>query len=98
MAYCKEVDIEKFAQAKEFPIIPCNLCGSQENLQRQAIKSMLRDWERQNPGRNDVIFSALKNVAPSQLADTELFNFNHIEKEPSEPEPLDQNLVNLINI
>ncbi len=98
MAYCKEVDIEKFAQAKEFPIIPCNLCGSQENLQRQAIKSMLRDWERQNPGRNDVIFSALKNVAPSQLADTELFNFTDLEKDRAEPEPIDQNLVNLINI
>jgi len=98
LAYCKEVDIEKFAKAKDFPIIPCNLCGSQENLQRQAIKGMLRDWERQNPGRNDVIFSALKNVAPSQLADTELFNFVDLEKQRAAPDAIDENLVNLINI
>ncbi|MCY1219963.1 tRNA 2-thiocytidine biosynthesis protein TtcA [compost metagenome] len=59
----------------EFPIIPCNLCGSQENLQRKKVSEMLQEWERQNPGRIDNIFSALRNVVPSHLADTELFPF-----------------------
>ena len=75
MAYCRESDIERYAQWKRFPIIPCNLCGSQENLQRQAVKQMLRDWERQFPGRTDTIFSALTRISPSQLADRSLFDF-----------------------
>ena len=75
MAYCKEKDLARYAEWKAFPIIPCNLCGSQENLQRQTIKQMLADWERQYPGRSDVIFGAIGNVAPSQLADRELFDF-----------------------
>lgn len=75
LAYCREKDIERFAAIKEYPIIPCNLCGSQENLQRQSIKSMLREWEKQHPSRIESIFSSLQNVAPSQLADTQLFDF-----------------------
>jgi tRNA 2-thiocytidine biosynthesis protein TtcA len=75
LAYCSEADIIQFAALKGFPIIPCNLCGSQENLQRQVIKDMLHAWEKQHPGRTETIFSAIKNVAPSQLADTGLFNF-----------------------
>ena len=75
LAYCKEQDLERFAEAREFPIIPCNLCGSQDNLQRQAIKTMLQDWERQYPGRTETIFRAIGNVAPSQLTDRELFDF-----------------------
>lgn len=75
LAYCKEQDIEAYAAARQFPIIPCNLCGSQENLQRQAIKAMLRAWEKQAPGRLDSIFAGLCNVAPSHLADTRLFDF-----------------------
>ena len=63
------------ASLKQFPIIPCNLCGSQAGLQRNAVKDMLKQWERQFPGRIDAIFGAIKNVAPSQLADTELFDF-----------------------
>jgi len=78
MAYCKEVDIAAYAQIKEFPIIPCNLCGSQENLQRQAIKSMLIEWEKTQPGRVDSIMGAIKNVAPSQLADASLFDFEKL--------------------
>lgn len=78
LAYCKESDILAFADYKEFPIIPCNLCGSQENLQRQAIKAMLQGWEKEDPGRLDVIFSAIRNVAPSQLADTGLFDFHNL--------------------
>jgi len=97
LAYCKEVDIEKFAKAKNFPIIPCNLCGSQENLQRQAIKAMLREWDRKHPGRTESIFGAIKNVAPS-LADTELFNFVDLEQQRAEPEAPDNDLLNLINL
>jgi tRNA 2-thiocytidine biosynthesis protein TtcA len=75
LAYCSEADIIEFAALKGFPIIPCNLCGSQENLQRQVIKDMLHAWEKQHPGRTETIFSAIKNVSPSQLADTGLFDF-----------------------
>jgi tRNA 2-thiocytidine biosynthesis protein TtcA len=98
LAYCKEVDIEKFAKAKGFPIIPCNLCGSQENLQRQAIKSMLRDWDRVHPGRSESIFSAIKNVAPSQLGDTQLFNFVDLEQHRVAADSPDDNLLQLINL
>jgi tRNA 2-thiocytidine biosynthesis protein TtcA len=75
MAYCSEQDISKYSLIKDFPIIPCNLCGSQENLQRQQIKQMLAAWEKSSPGRINNIFHALQNIAPSQLADTELFDF-----------------------
>jgi tRNA 2-thiocytidine biosynthesis protein TtcA len=75
LAYCKEEDIAEYARIRDFPIIPCNLCGSQENLQRQAMKAMLRDWEKRHPGRVETIFTALQNVAPSQLADAKLFDF-----------------------
>lgn len=75
MAYCREKDIAEYARMKEFPIIPCNLCGSQENLQRQNIKQMLAGWDETNPGRTETIFTALQNVSPSQLADIDLFNF-----------------------
>ncbi|MDC9727904.1 MAG: tRNA 2-thiocytidine(32) synthetase TtcA [Methyloprofundus sp.] len=76
LAYCKETDIEQYAEIKGFPIIPCNLCGSQENLQRQAMKVMLQGWDEQFPGRLESIFSSLQNIAPSQLADTNLFDFS----------------------
>jgi tRNA 2-thiocytidine biosynthesis protein TtcA len=75
LAYVREKDIERFAAFKDFPIIPCNLCGSQENLQRQAMKTMLKGWDKQFPGRLETIFTSLQNVAPSQLADTKLFDF-----------------------
>jgi len=76
LAYCRERDIEQFAHKLQFPIIPCNLCGSQSHLQRAATKKMLREWERQHPGRVESIFRALSNVSPSQLVDRELFDFN----------------------
>jgi tRNA 2-thiocytidine biosynthesis protein TtcA len=79
LAYCNEADIIEFAEMKGFPIIPCNLCGSQENLQRQVIKDMLHGWEKQYPGRTETLFSAIKNVTPSQLADTALFNFTDLQ-------------------
>jgi tRNA 2-thiocytidine biosynthesis protein TtcA len=75
LAYCKESDIAQFAKHRQFPIIPCNLCGSQENLQRKAVTRMLADWEAQQPGRSENIFRALGNIVPSQLVDRTLFDF-----------------------
>jgi len=75
LAYCAETDLQRYSDLRSFPIIPCNLCGSQDNLQRQSIKQMLQDWETQTPGRLDNMFAALQNIAPSQLCDTELFDF-----------------------
>ncbi|MFB3088882.1 MAG: tRNA 2-thiocytidine(32) synthetase TtcA [Acidiferrobacterales bacterium] len=75
LAYCREKDIERYASARAFPLIPCELCGSQDNLQRKAIKNMLRAWDAQFPGRLETIFSAVQNVAPSQLGDRALFDF-----------------------
>ena len=75
LAYCNERDIEAYARLQEFPIIPCNLCGSQENLQRKVVKDMLANWEREAPGRVESIFRSLRHVHPSQLADTRLFDF-----------------------
>ena len=80
LAYCKEKDIDAYARTRAFPLIPCNLCGSQQNLQRQAMKEMLRDWEKRHPGRVETIFTALQNIAPSQLADRNLFDFDTLEK------------------
>jgi tRNA 2-thiocytidine biosynthesis protein TtcA len=76
LAYCREDDIAEYAAQQRFPIIPCNLCGSQDNLQRQAVGRMLAEWERQQPGRSENIFRALSHVSPSQLADRQLFDFN----------------------
>jgi len=83
MAYCKEKDLVAYADYKAFPIIPCNLCGSQENLQRVQIKQMLADWERQYPGRTETIFRGICNVAPSQLGDSALFDFASLRADPS---------------
>lgn len=79
LAYAREKDIERFAQAKLFPIIPCNLCGSQPNLQRQVIKEMLRDWDKRFPGRIETMFRATQNIVPSHLCDTQLFDFINIK-------------------
>jgi tRNA 2-thiocytidine biosynthesis protein TtcA len=81
LAYCEEKDLIDYAEYKQFPIIPCNLCGSQENLQRQNIKEMLREWERKFPGRIESIAAAIKNVVPSQLGDTALFDFENLKIE-----------------
>ncbi len=79
LAYCTEADIARYARQRDFPIIPCNLCGSQEGLKRQQVKGMLAAWERQDPGRSDRLFRALCNVTPSHLADRELYDFAGIE-------------------
>lgn len=79
LAYCREDDIAAYAAQRRFPIIPCNLCGTQDNLQRKAVKCMLAEWERQQPGRSENIFRALGHVSPSQLADRQLFDFDAID-------------------
>ena len=81
LAYCREKDLARYAASRQFPIIPCNLCGSQENLQRVQIKQMLAEWERAYPGRTEIIFRSIRNVAPSQLADTGLFDFSSLRVE-----------------
>lgn len=78
LAYCKEKDIAQYAEHKKFPIIPCSLCGSQDNLQRQVIKEMLQDWEKNHPGRLQNMLKSLQNVVPSHLLDTELHDFQSL--------------------
>jgi tRNA 2-thiocytidine biosynthesis protein TtcA len=79
LAYVREFDLVRYAKVKEFPIIPCDLCGSQENLQRKQIKGMLTEWEKQFPGRVESIFSALSTVIPSHLLDKNLFDFAKLQ-------------------
>lgn len=79
LAYCKEADIAAFAERRNYPIIPCTLCGSQENLQRQAIKQMLLQWDEEFPGRVETMFTALKNLHPSHLLDRNAFDFTNLQ-------------------
>ena len=79
LAYCKESDLEAYAELRQFPIIPCDLCGSQDTLQRKQVKQMLQSWEKQHPGRLDNMFRSLQNVVPSHLADRRLFDFAGVE-------------------
>lgn len=81
LAYCSEADIQRYAIVRQFPIIPCNLCGSQENLRRVQIKQMLQTWEQTNPGRTETIFRSLQNITPSHLADPQLFDFANLRAE-----------------
>jgi tRNA 2-thiocytidine biosynthesis protein TtcA len=78
LAYCSEHDIARFARGMAFPIIPCNLCGSQNNLQRQKIREMMAEWDGRYPGRTESVFSALQNIVPSHLADNALYNFKDL--------------------
>ena len=106
LAYCREKDIIEFSALKEYPIIPCNLCGSQENLQRQVIKDMFQTWDKQHPGRLETMFRAMCNVEPSHLADTSLYNFRegHRHSEPGqsagtvEPQTPDFGRLDVLNI
>jgi tRNA 2-thiocytidine biosynthesis protein TtcA len=86
LSYIKEADLIRYAEVKQFPIIPCDLCGSQENLQRKQIKNMLRDWEKTHKGRVDNIFASLSTVAPSHLMDRNLFDFSGL-KATGQPDP-----------
>ena len=85
LAYCTEKDLARYARQMAFPIIPCNLCGSQENLQRQKIKTMLQSWEKEQPDRVNNIFRALTRVTPSHLADPLLYDFKHLTAQTSLP-------------
>jgi tRNA 2-thiocytidine biosynthesis protein TtcA len=87
LAYCKESDIADYAELKAFPVMPCNLCGSQETLQRKAIKAMLHEWERKAPGRIENVFRSMTSVAPSQLADRTLFDFASLSARSPNPRP-----------
>jgi len=87
LAYVRESDIVEYAQARRFPIIPCNLCGSQENLQRRQVGLMLKQWEKDHPGRIEQIARALGDVRPSQLADTTLFDFMSLGRGDDAPLP-----------
>jgi tRNA 2-thiocytidine biosynthesis protein TtcA len=78
LAYCEERDLAAWAELRRFPIIPCTLCGSQENLQRRAVKAMLREWDKRHPGRIETLFTALRNVIPSHLLDRALFDFGAV--------------------
>jgi tRNA 2-thiocytidine biosynthesis protein TtcA len=89
LAYCSEEEIARYAKLKQFPIIPCNLCGTQENMQRRNIKEMLKQWDRETPGRVESIFRAICNVAPSQLADPKLFPFAGLKAIKDEPLGID---------
>jgi tRNA 2-thiocytidine biosynthesis protein TtcA len=84
MSFCRERDIAAYAELKQFPIIPCNLCGSQENLQRQNVKKMLQQWDKDTPGRTDNIFSAISKISLTQLADTNLFDFINLSIDRSQ--------------
>ncbi|MGL6341636.1 MAG: tRNA 2-thiocytidine(32) synthetase TtcA, partial [Waterburya sp.] len=89
LAYCSEREIIRYANTREFPIIPCNLCGSQENLQRAKIKEMLQTWDREFPGRIESIFNSIQNASPSQLADTKLFDFAGLISKVGNAHPTD---------
>ena len=85
MAYCKESDIKEYAESKEFPIIPCNLCGSQEHLQRRAMKLLLNEWGHKYPGRVESIFAAVQTIVPSHLADFNSFDFKNLATNKKSP-------------
>jgi tRNA 2-thiocytidine biosynthesis protein TtcA len=82
LAYCKEADLEEYATLRQFPIIPCNLCGSQDNLQRQVVKNMLQEWEKKFPGRLETMFASLQRMSPSHLLDPHQFDFANLKTQP----------------
>jgi tRNA 2-thiocytidine biosynthesis protein TtcA len=78
LAYCEEKDLAEWAEVKQFPIIPCTLCGSQENLKRKQAKALLREWEKKFPGRVETILTSLQNITPSHMLDRALFDFEAV--------------------
>jgi tRNA 2-thiocytidine biosynthesis protein TtcA len=94
LAYCKEKEIARYAELSNFPIIPCNLCGTQDNMQRQAIKAMLQQWDKSHPGRVETIFRSIGNVSLSQLADTKNFPFSELRT--AAPDSQELNIVELV--
>lgn len=107
LAYCREKDIAKLAEINQYPIIPCNLCGSQENLQRKKMKGMITEWEKMNAGCIENVFNSLKNISPSQLADNQLFDFTDLQLDRSNdrkdygfagPEVSSSNMIEIRNV
>lgn len=107
LSYCREKDIIKLAEINDYPIIPCNLCGSQENLQRKQVKSMIAEWETMKPGCVENIFNSIRDIKPSQLADLNLFDFMGLAIDRSEdrpgfqysgPEVSSSNIINAVNV
>jgi tRNA 2-thiocytidine biosynthesis protein TtcA len=98
LAYCREKDIIEFSRLKNFPIIPCNLCGSQENLQRAAINKMLREWDEKFPQRLESMFTAVQNVAPSQLVDRDLFDFINLHTSVADDKAADESRLDVVNL
>ncbi|WP_235937568.1 tRNA 2-thiocytidine(32) synthetase TtcA [Marinobacter caseinilyticus] len=103
MAYCREKDLARYAAMREFPIIPCNLCGSQDNLQRQVVKDMLQTWDKQHPGRLETMFQAIRNVEPSHLADSSLYDFSanalvSRNSNPAQDEHTDYSRLDVLNL
>ena len=98
LAYCEESDLAAYAELRQFPIIPCNLCGSQENLKRNEMKALLREWEKRHPGRVETMFNSLKHVRPSHLLDAGAFDFQKLPPSRSgtgvriQPDELEQHL------
>ena len=84
--YVAERDLEAWAEVRQFPLIPCDLCGSQEDLKRKQVKQMLQDWNQRFPGSNDSMFAALGNIAPSLLLDRSLFNFSDLKADAASPD------------
>ena len=82
LAYCREPDLEEYAKLRAFPIVPCNLCGSQDNLQRQVVKNMLQEWEKKFPGRLETMFASLQRISPSHLLDPRQFDFADLKTQP----------------
>ena len=93
LAYCSEKEVARYARLRGFPIIPCNLCGTQDNMQRQEMKAMLQTWEKQYPGRIDNIFRSIAHIEPSQLADTRLFPFRDLRRDEDAPQR-----INAVNV
>lgn len=93
LAYCSEKDVARYARLRGFPIIPCNLCGTQDNMQRQEMKAMLQTWEKQYPGRIDNIFRSIAHIEPSQLADSRLFPFRDLRRDSDAPQR-----INAVNV
>lgn len=93
LAYCSEKDVARYARLRGFPIIPCNLCGTQDNMQRQEMKAMLQTWEKQYPGRIDNIFRSIAHIEPSQMADTRLFPFRDLRRDNDAPQR-----INAVNV
>lgn len=95
LAFVAESDCDRFARAMNYPIIPCDLCGSQEGLQRQQVKQLLDGWEQRSPGRRQVMFRALMNARPSHLLDPAIFDFVGLAIRPRESGTFDENLPQL---